>query len=174
MLGKLAAQRLVTYDRYRGASLTDKGKRIAVEMVRHHRLVESYLTNFLGYGWDEVHDEADRLEHVISELMERRMFDALGQPGEDPHGDPIPTIEGKVARSEFRSLIACQVGDRVTIKRVSDQDAHKLRALTSLGLELGAPIEIVEASEYEGPIVIRLRNRRIQVPIGLARAVSVE
>src|SRR6266700_6369314 len=96
MLGKLATLKLVVHEPYRGAQLTSAGQKIAIEMIRHHRLIETYLVVALGYGWDEVHEEADRLEHSISELLEERMWQALGRPAFDPHGDPIPALDGTV------------------------------------------------------------------------------
>src|SRR2546421_5916639 len=98
MLGKLATLGLIVHDPYRGGRLTPDGLKVAVEMIRHHRLIETYLVRALGYGWDEVHEEADRLEHSISELLEERMWQALGQPAFDPHGDPIPPPAGPMAR----------------------------------------------------------------------------
>ncbi|HXM57153.1 MAG TPA: metal-dependent transcriptional regulator [Candidatus Dormibacteraeota bacterium] len=174
MMGKLAAQRLVVHDRYRGASLTDDGLAVALEIVRHHRLVEMYLTRKLGYGWDEVHDEAEQLEHVISERMEARIFEALGRPDVDCHGDPIPTLGGEVAPAASRSLLDARAGERVTIRRVSDRDPGKLRVLDKLGLRLGVEVEVLAVSEYEGPIEVRVGGRRRQVPLGIARVVFVQ
>ena len=174
MMGKLAAQGLVTYDRYRGASLTDDGLAVALEMVRHHRLLEMYLTRKLGYGWDEVHEEAEQLEHVISERMEDRIFEALGRPDVDCHGDPIPTPDGEVAPAATRSLVDARVGERVRVSRVSDRDPGKLRALEKLGLRLGTELEVLAQSEYEGPIEVRAGGRRRQVPLGVARAVFIK
>jgi DtxR family Mn-dependent transcriptional regulator len=174
MLGKLAGQGLVTHDRYRGASLTGAGLTVALEMVRHHRLLEMYLTRKLGYGWDEVHDEAEQLEHVISERMEQRIYEALGRPDVDCHGDPIPTPEGQVAPAASRSLVDAEVGERVRVRRVSDRDPGKLRVLERLGLRLGVELEVLAQSEYEGPIEVRVGGRRRQVPLGVARAVFVQ
>jgi len=174
MLGKLAAHGLVTHDRYRGASLTPDGLAVALEIVRHHRLLEMFLTRKLGYGWDEVHDEAEALEHVISERMEERIFEALGRPDVDCHGDPIPTLGGEVAQAASRSLVEARAGERLRVGRVSDRDPGKLRRLEQLGLRLGVELEVVEESEYEGPIQVRVSGRRRQVPLGVARAVFVE
>src|SRR5215471_7369038 len=138
MLGKLAAQQLVTHDRYRGATLTDAGLAVALEIIRHHRLLEMFLTRTLGYGWDEVHDEAERLEHVISERMEARIYEALGRPDVDCHGDPIPTLGGEVAPAASRSLVEARAGEKLRVGRVSDRDPGKLRRLDQLGLRLGA------------------------------------
>ncbi|HEY7201297.1 MAG TPA: metal-dependent transcriptional regulator [Candidatus Dormibacteraeota bacterium] len=174
MLGKLAAQQLVVHDRYRGATLTDAGLAVALEIIRHHRLLEMFLTRKLGYGWDEVHDEAEELEHVISERMEARIYEALGRPDVDCHGDPIPTLGGEVAPAASRSLLEVRAGERVTVGRVSDRDPGKLRVLEKLGLRPGTELEVLAESEYEGPIQVRAGGRRRQVPLGIARVVFVQ
>jgi DtxR family Mn-dependent transcriptional regulator len=174
MLGKLAAQQLAVHDRYRGATLTDAGLAVALEIIRHHRLLEMFLTRKLGYGWDEVHDEAEELEHVISERMEARIYEALGRPDVDCHGDPIPTLGGEVAPAASRSLVEVGAGERVTVGRVSDRDPGKLRVLEKLGLRPGTELEVLAESEYEGPIQVRAGGRRRQVPLGIARVVFVQ
>jgi len=174
MLGKLAALGLVKHDRYRGAALTETGQAVALEMIRHHRLLEMYLSKALGYGWDEVHEEAERLEHVISERMEERIYDALGRPDLDPHGDPIPSLEGRLDQPLYRSLLEVAAGERVTVRRVSDRDPDKLRALDELGIRLGAAIEVRSKSRYEGPIGLLVGGKRVALPLGLARVVYSE
>jgi DtxR family Mn-dependent transcriptional regulator len=174
MVSRLVTQGLVEHDRYRGQQLTKEGRKVALELVRHHRLLEMFLVQVLGYSWDEVHEEAERLEHVISERMEQRIFDLLGRPELDPHGHAIPTLTGKVRPVSNRALSECGVGERVVVQGVSDEDAAKLRELDRRGLVPGTPIEVVGASEYEGPIDIRIRGRRLSVPLGLARALFVE
>jgi DtxR family Mn-dependent transcriptional regulator len=171
MLGKLSSHGLVKHDRYRGAVLTEEGEVVALEMIRHHRLLEMYLSKALGYSWDEVHDEAERLEHVISERMEERIYDALGRPALDPHGDPIPSLEGDLAQDTYRSLLEVGAGERVDVRRVSDRDPGKLRALEEAGIRLGAVVEVKTESRYEGPIELLVAGRRVQLPIGLARVV---
>jgi|SRR6266536_1164018 DtxR family transcriptional regulator, Mn-dependent transcriptional regulator len=173
MFGKLDALGLVRHDRYHGAALTAEGVAVALEMLRHHRLLETYLVEKLGYTWDEVHEEAELLEHVISERMEQRMSDALGHPAIDCHGDPIPDLAGAVAASGSRSLLEARAGEHVTVRRVSDRDSGVLRVARSLGLRLGAELEVVAESAYEGPISVRVGGRRRHVPIGVARAVFV-
>src|SRR5438477_8944171 len=160
MLNRLAELGLVRHDRYRGAALTPTGEAVALEMVRHHRLLEMYLTKALGYRWDEVHEEAERLEHVISERMEERIYDALGRPDLDPHGDPIPSLEGRLHQPLYRSLLEVAAGERVTVRRVSDRDPDKLRALDELGIRLGAAIEVRSKSRYEGPIGLLVGGKR--------------
>src|SRR5579864_8833037 len=173
MVTRLSAQGLVEHDRYRGQQLTKEGRKVALELVRHHRLLEMFLVQVLGFGWDEVHDEAERLEHVISERMEQRIFELLGQPELDPHGHAIPTLNGKVKASSHRQLSEGRAGERVTVQGVSDDDPGKLRELQRRRLVPGTKLTVLAASEFEGPIEIRLRGRRESVPLGLARSVFV-
>ena len=173
MVTRLTAQGLVEHDRYRGQQLTREGRRGALELVRHHRLLEMFLVQVLGYSWDEVHDEAERLEHVISERMEQRIFELLGRPELDPHGHVIPTLGGKVRPVSRRNLSESKAGERLVVQGVSDEDPVKLRELERRGLVPGAPIAVVGASEFEGPVEVRLKGRRESVPLGLARAVFV-
>ncbi|HSS09852.1 MAG TPA: metal-dependent transcriptional regulator [Acidimicrobiales bacterium] len=174
MVSRLTAQGLVEHDKYRGQQLTREGRKVALELVRHHRLLEMFLVRVLGYSWDEVHDEAERLEHVISERMEQRIFELLGRPELDPHGHAIPSLTGKVRHPSERALNECRAGEKVVVQVVSDDDPAKLRELERRGLMPGTQIEVMAPSEYEGPIDIRLKGRRVNVPLGLARAVFVE
>jgi DtxR family Mn-dependent transcriptional regulator len=173
MVTRLSSQGLVEHDRYRGQQLTREGRKIALELVRHHRLLEMFLVQVLGYSWDEVHDEAERLEHVISERMEQRIFELLGRPELDPHGHVIPSITGKVRAVSNRSLSECHAGEKVVIHDVSDDDPSKLREIGRRGLRPGTRIDVVAGSEFEGPIEIRVKGRRESVPLGLARAMFV-
>ncbi len=174
MVTRLSAQGLVEHDRYRGQQLTREGRKVALELVRHHRLLEMFLVQVLGYSWDEVHDEAERLEHVISERMERRIFELLGRPELDPHGHAIPTLGGKVRPLSDRPLSECRVGERVVVQGVSDDDPVRLRELERRGLLPGTGIDILGESKFEGPIAVRIKGRRVSVPLGLARAMFVE
>jgi DtxR family Mn-dependent transcriptional regulator len=144
MLKKLAALGLVEHEPYRGAALTDTGERIAVEVVRHHRLLELYLARTLGLHIEDVHAEADRLEHGLSEELEARIDAALGFPTHDPHGDPIPDAELRVDRSPLRALDSLAPGERATIRRVPD-DVVALRLLRSLDLLPGSEVELRDA-----------------------------
>ena len=173
MVTRLSAQGLVEHDRYRGQQLTREGRKVALELVRHHRLLEMFLVQVLGYSWDEVHDEAERLEHVISERMEQRIFELLGRPELDPHGHAIPSLTGKVRSVSERTLSDCRAGERVVVQGVSDDDAGRLRELERRGLLPGTQIEVVAASEYEGPIEVRIKGKRVHVPLGLARGMFV-
>ena len=174
MVTRLTAQGLVEHDRYRGQQLTREGRKVALELVRHHRLLEMFLVQVLGYRWDEVHEEAERLEHVISERMEQRIFDLLGRPELDPHGHAIPSLTGKVRAPSERALSECHAGEKLVVQGVSDDDPARLRELERRGLLPGTQVEVVAASEYEGPIELRIKGKRVSVPLGLARAMFVE
>jgi DtxR family transcriptional regulator, Mn-dependent transcriptional regulator len=174
MVARLTAQRLVEHDRYRGQQLTREGRKVALELVRHHRLLEMFLVQVLGYSWDEVHDEAERLEHVMSERMEQRIFELLGRPELDPHGHAIPSASGKVRSLSERPLSECKAGEKVLVQGVSDEDAGRLRELERRGLMPGTRIEVTAVSEYEGPIEVRVKGKRLTIPLGLARGMFVE
>jgi|SRR5579884_846428 len=148
---------------YRGVRLTPLGERKAMEVIRHHRLLELYLARELHYSWDKVHEEADKLEHVISEEFEDKLDALLGYPTVDPHGDPIPSKEGVLPLREGLPLLQLQPGQCAHILRVSDQDAEKLRYLGQLGLYPDAPIELVERGPFGGPLRIRVGNAPDQV-----------
>ena len=173
MVTRLSAQGLVEHDRYRGQQLTRDGRKVALELVRHHRLLEMFLVQVLGYSWDEVHEEAERLEHVISERMEQRIFELLGRPELDPHGHVIPSLTGKVRSVTNRSLSECHAGEKVVVHDVSDDDASKLREIGRRGLKPGTRIDVLSGSQFEGPIEVRVKGRRESVPLGLARAMFV-
>jgi DtxR family Mn-dependent transcriptional regulator len=174
MVARLTAQGLVEHDRYRGQQLTKEGRKVALELVRHHRLLEMFLVEVLGYAWDEVHEEAERLEHVISERMEARIFELLGRPELDPHGQAIPSLAGKVRPLSDRALSDCRAGEKVRVQRVFDEDPALLRELEHRGLGPGTRIEVLLASEFESPIECRIKGRRVSIPLGLARAIYVE
>ncbi|HEX5502636.1 MAG TPA: metal-dependent transcriptional regulator [Thermomicrobiales bacterium] len=156
MLKKLAELHLVAYHPRRGVTLTPAGEKVALEVVRHHRLLEAYLAEALGYGWDEVHDEADRLEHHVSDELEDRMDAALGYPTVDPHGDPIPSREGVVVAATCRPLTALAAGERGAVGRVSDADPGKLRYLAELGLRPGVAVTLLEELPFNGPLRVRV------------------
>jgi DtxR family Mn-dependent transcriptional regulator len=132
-----------------------------------------FLVQVLGYSWDEVHEEAERLEHVISERMEQRIFELLGRPELDPHGHAIPTLTGRVKPVSNRPLSEGHVGERVVVQGVSDDDPGKLRELDRRGLHPGVRLSIVGGSEFESPIEVRVKGRRESIPLGLARAIFV-
>jgi len=173
MLKKLAAStdRLIAYTRYRGVRLTPRGRRVALEVVRHHRLIETYLTAALGYSWDEVHQEADHLEHVISEDLEERMAAALGHPQSDPHGAPIPRRDGTLpCRREVR-LSDLPVGQPASVSRVSDRDPELLRYLDRLGLRPSARLTVLDRGPFDGPLQVQTAAG---APVALGRRVTDE
>ena len=166
---------LVVYTKHRGAVLTEQGELVALEIIRHHRLLELYLHEVLGYDWDEVHDEADRLEHVISEAFEDRIARALGEPERDPHGDPIPTRDLQARISGGLPLTDLSVGDTVVVERVLDARPETLRLLAEVGLVPGARVTL-ERLEPEA-LTIRTGNApgilSQNVPLEVARRVLV-
>src|SRR3990170_224713 len=157
MLKKMAASpdRFVRYERYRGVRLTPAGRRAALEVIRHHRLVEAYLVAALGYGWDEVHREADHLEHVISEVFEERIAAFLGHPESDPHGAPIPPRGGPLPPLNDLRLTDVAVGRTASISRVSDRDPELLQYLARLGLRPRKRLKITDRSPFDGPLHIQ-------------------
>jgi DtxR family transcriptional regulator, Mn-dependent transcriptional regulator len=148
--------KLVEYEPYGGVTLTKAGGRMALEVIRHHRLIESYLSQVLGYSWDEVHEEADRLEHVISEAMEERMAQALGNPVSDPHGDPIPDREGNLHQPNGIPLTQLADEQPAIIQRVIGQEPDLLRYLSGQGLILSARIKVISKAPFNGPINIQI------------------
>lgn len=156
MIKKLAEMNLLRHMPYQGVELTEAGKKIALETIRHHRLLELYLSEALGYPWDEVDAEADRLEHAISEEFEDRIDKALGHPTVGAHGEPIPTKQGDIARPDYHALSSLDVGERAVIRQVSDRDPEMLRYMVELGLTLGTCVEICEKAPFKGPLRVRI------------------
>ena len=173
MVQKLKAMKLLLYTRYGGVSLTPRGRKIALEIVRHHRLWELYLYTRLGVPLERVDSEAERLEHVLSDDMEELLSRALGDPTHDPHGDPIPTKEGSLERVQGIPLSKLEPGVAATVRRVSDRNADKLRYMVSLGLLPGARVTVVERAPFRGPISLRIGNRRCAIDPDLAELVVV-
>jgi DtxR family Mn-dependent transcriptional regulator len=174
MVKKLAEQGLVEHVPYKGVRLTAEGERLALEVLRHHRLLELYLAEQLGVPWDSVHEEAEALEHVLSEGLEERIAAKLGNPTHDPHGDPIPDAELRINEGETRCLADLDVGDRGRFVRVSDSDPAMLRYLDQRGVRLGDRFEVVERQPFNGPLSVRFGDS-VQVLGGeLATAMRVE
>ncbi|NHN47597.1 metal-dependent transcriptional regulator [Halostella sp. JP-L12] len=173
MIESLADRGLVEREKYKGVELTDEGETVAVEVVRHHRLLEAYLTEHLDYDWSEVHDEADALEHHISEEFERRVAEALGDPEVDPHGDPIPSAdltppdEGAGTR-----LSEHTAGDRVRVERVSDRDADELAYLQDAGIAPGTVIEVTDVAPF-GMVTVAVGGDEQSLPETVARSIRV-
>jgi DtxR family Mn-dependent transcriptional regulator len=174
MIKKLAEMNLVVHTPYQGVRLTEDGRTIALEVIRHHRLLELYLVEALGYSWDEVHEEAERLEHHISEKLEARIAAYLGQPLVDPHGDPIPSLEGVMPPNDALRLADVTIGTTARITRVSDQHADRLRYLADLGLIPGAVIEVISSSPFDGPLVVKVDAVEHPLDRRLARTILVE
>jgi DtxR family transcriptional regulator, Mn-dependent transcriptional regulator len=168
MLKKLASSepQLIVYERYRGARLTSAGEKLALEVLRNHRLAESLLTKVLGYSWDEVHEEAHRLEHAMSEELGNRIDHFLGQPATDPHGEPIPAQDGTIARAQDVRLTELEPGRMATIQRVSDHDPALLRYLAELRLTPGTHIEITAKGPFGGPLHVRVPSTHIAHALG--------
>lgn len=160
---------LLTHERYRGVRLTALGEQIALEVLRHHRLIELYLVEALGYSWDEVHEEAERLEHVISERFEARIAEVLGNPEVDPHGDPIPTLEGTMPRQEqLVALSEWQIGAAGVVCRLLDQSADKLHYLNDKGILPGATIIVTKREPFDGLMYLLVEN----IPQVLSQSVT--
>jgi len=151
---RLTAQGLLGHEPYSGVWLTDDGRRHALTMVRRHRLIETWLVRELGYTWDEVHDEAEVLEHAVSDRLVERIDARLGHPVRDPHGDPIPTADGRVVRPDAVPLVDLAAGDRGVVARISDADPEALRYLAGLGLELDVEVEVADRRDYAGTLSV--------------------
>ncbi|WP_293170760.1 metal-dependent transcriptional regulator [Oceanithermus sp.] len=171
MLKKLASLGLVDYAPYRGVTLTEAGRAVALEVLRHHRLIETYLAEALGYDWDEVHAEAERLEHHISEAFEARIAEWLGHPERDPHGDPIPAPDLALPESHGRALNDCPPG-RYRLMRVRAQDQDTLALLARLGLVPGATFALLERAPSGARV--QAGEGRYLLPLELARSLEVE
>jgi len=171
MLKKLSAESpcMVVYEPYTGVSLTPFGEKAALEVIRHHRLLESFLVQSLGYTWDEVHDEAERLEHFISERLEERIAAALGNPLTDPHGEPIPDRNGNYHLPQSIPLSDLPPGQWGRIQRVSAHDPELLRYLTTLGMVPGIQLRVTERGHFNGPVFVE-----VQAAPGNARALSLD
>jgi DtxR family Mn-dependent transcriptional regulator len=174
MVKKLAEEGLVEHVPYKGVRLTDDGERLALEVLRHHRLLELYLAEHLGVPWDRVHEEAEALEHVLSETLEARIAAKLGNPTHDPHGDPIPDSELHIDERDTRCLAELEAGDRGPFVRVSDSDPAMLRYLADRGVQIGDRFEVTERQPFGGPLSVRFGDQ-VQVLGGdLAAAMRVE
>jgi len=174
MVRKLSDVGLLEHEPYRGVRLTDQGRRVALEVLRHHRLIELFLAEELGMSWDRVHAEAEVLEHVISEDLEQLIAARLGDPRLDPHGDPIPTARFEIDERPTRSLDELADGARGRFVRVSDSDPEMLRYLADQGISLGDRIEVAGRQPFGGPVFVRIGDR--EQPLGgeLAHAMRIE
>jgi DtxR family Mn-dependent transcriptional regulator len=176
MLQKLAASRppLVLYKKHQGVTLTAAGKKAALEVIRHHRLLETWLVQTLGYSWDEVHEEAERLEHAISEDLEMRIAAALGHPSRDPHGELIPSADLTMPADESTPLSALRPNQSATIQRVNAQDPNLLRHLDSLGLTPGVQIEVSAYSEFDHNLTVKVGRKSNVLGLNITTKIFVE
>ncbi|PSP68844.1 DtxR family transcriptional regulator [Halobacteriales archaeon QH_8_67_27] len=176
MMESLAERGLVEREKYKGVRLTPEGETVALEVVRHHRLLETYLTEELGYDWAEVHDEADRLEHHISEEFERRVAEMLDDPAVDPHGDPIPTDAlDPVDETAGTTLVEATEGDRIVVQRVSDRDPEELAYLDDAGIVPGTELVVEEVAPI-GVVSVALADGEgtVSIPDAVARTIFVD
>jgi DtxR family Mn-dependent transcriptional regulator len=173
MVRRLAEQGLIKYERYRGARLTEAGRRAALRTIRRHRVIEAYLTAALGYPWDRVHEEAERLEHAASDELIDRMAQSIGEPVTDPHGAPIPTREGTLDEPALATLADVAPGERARVQRVGDRDSERLRYLAELGIIPGTEVEVIARAPYDGPITVRVGGTDHAIGPALAREILV-
>jgi DtxR family Mn-dependent transcriptional regulator len=174
MVKRLANLGLVTHERYHGVRLTESGERVALEVIRHHRLIELYLAEALGMPWDRVHDEAEVLEHAISPELSELIAKKLGDPTRDPHGDPIPTRDGEIDEGATRPLAELAPGDRGRFARVSDSDPEMLRYLSDRGIVPGSELVVRGREPFGGPLTVTSDGREHALGLPLARAIRVE
>lgn len=174
MLRRLASLNLVNYEKHYGVTLTENGEKIALEVIRHHRLLELYLMEALGFGWDEVHEQADLLEHVISEKLEERIAAALGYPTLDPHGDPIPDRDGSMMVMHTRPLSDVSPGELAQVARIpADNNSEMLRHLAELGLTPGTLVRVTAVAPFDGPFSIEIDGQNKVIGFTVAQAVLV-
>ena len=172
-LRKLADHELIEHVRYGSVSLTDQGRDHAVAMIRRHRLLETFLVHFLGYEWDEVHDEADRLEHAVSDGMMDRVDRVLGYPTRDPHGDPIPSADGRVHRPDAVVLASMQAPCRAQVERISDSDNEMLQYFALRGLVVDAVLDILPGEPYSETVTVQVAGAETPVSLGPAAAAAI-
>lgn len=174
MIQRLNKLKLINYEKHYGVTLTEHGRRIALEVIRHHRLIELYLIEALGFSWDEVHEQADILEHVISEKLEDRIAEALGNPTIDPHGDPIPQRDGTMIVIEAQPLATLSAGAKGTVARIpNDENSEMLRYLAELGLVPGAAVDVLNVEPFDGPLTVKIDGVERVVGFSVATAVLV-
>lgn len=169
MFKKLAGMKLIVHESYKGAVLCPAGKKVALEILRHHRLLELYLKEVMGYSWDEVHDEAEKLEHHISEQFEDRIAELLDHPTYDPHGDPIPTKDGIMPEKATLALNEAEIKTLYMVGRVRDQNPELLRYLEQQGVLPGVELTIIEKAPFDGPISLEIDSEVISLGFSIAQ-----
>ena len=173
MLKRLTRMELVDHESYKGVRLTEAGRQVALEVIRHHRLLETYLREVMGFSWGDMHEEAERLEHHISEEFEERLDEMLGYPTHDPHGHPIPTKDGRIADSATQTLAEVAEGSSVVVHHVSDADADLLDYLESHGLMPNSRVEVLGKEPFDGPLTVAVETGRKTIGREVARHVFV-
>lgn len=173
MIKKLAKLKLVTYQPYQGVKLTRSGEKIALEVIRHHRLVERYLSEALGVPWDQVDAEADIWEHVLSDDIETRIDEILGHPTTDPHGSPIPSVEGRLPPSSNILLSELAAGEKAVVAEVSDDDPEMLRYFGDLGLYPDVELVVTEVAPFDGPLTILIEDQEFTLGREAARQIKI-
>ncbi|MFN8453287.1 MAG: metal-dependent transcriptional regulator [Anaerolineae bacterium] len=173
MCKKLAELNLLEYEPYQGVKFTPTGKKLALEIVRHHRLLELYLAEALNVPWDRVHEEAEKLEHVLSEDLEERMAAALGDPLFDPHGAPIPSRSGAISAQRGGRLVDMRAGDRLVVVEVDDHDPELLRYLGKLGLYPGTHVHLLACAPFDGPLTLNIGPEQHNLGYHAAKAILV-
>ncbi|MCG2588251.1 metal-dependent transcriptional regulator [Rhodohalobacter sulfatireducens] len=173
MLKRLSDMKMVNYESYYGSRLTEAGLKIALEIIRHHRLLELYLKEILGYSWDEVHDEAEKLEHHISEQFEDKIAELLNHPTEDPHGDPIPTKDGKMPKIKLKPLHSVSFDTPYIIRRVKNQNPELLRYLEKQGLIPGVKVKVLDKEPFDGPVKVKVENDTVTIANNIAEDIFV-
>lgn len=171
MVRRLSEQGLLEHVPYRGVGLTEAGRRIALRVIRRHRLIEAYLVGFLGYSWDTVHDEAERLEHAVSEALVERMAAALGYPRFDPHGDPIPASDGSIDELVYTPLAELPLGETAEIRRVDTSQPDRLRFLEQAGLKPGTRVTVRQHQPFHGPLTLSIGTKEQVIGHELAQQV---
>ena len=174
MIKKLADKKYISYEPYYGVTLTDSGRKIALNMIRKHRILEQYLVERLNYSWDEVDEEAEVLEHAISDTLANRMWDDLGQPTHDPHGSPIPSIDGELIKQDLIPLIDVLLEQSVQVKRIKNRSPEELRYLANIGLTTGVILKIKNMAPLNGPLLVEIEGRDLHaIDYRLAMALQV-
>ncbi len=174
MVKRLSEKGFVRYTPYKGVELTSGGKTMAMKILRRHRLWEMFLVRYLGYTWDQIHDEAERLEHATSDLLEQKLDELLGFPSVDPHGDPIPSVDGRVHHAVHMALAACEAGQHVCVTRVSDGEPRILQHAARLGVGLRTRLVIQEKLPFDGSMTLLLEGREVFVSREVTEAIFVE
>ncbi|WP_420628069.1 metal-dependent transcriptional regulator [Candidatus Leptofilum sp.] len=175
MIKRLAKLKMVNYEKHYGVTLTPSGEKLALEVIRHHRLIELYLIEALGFSWDEVHEQADILEHVISEKLEERIAAALNYPEFDPHGDPIPAKDGSMTTVAVEKLSTVPSGQTVWVRRIiDDENSELLRYLADMGLVPGTAVTIQTVAPFDGPMTLVINDEAKVIGRNVAASVLVE